>query len=102
MLERTTVLQHIVTEMLVLEVTTRSPKKLDGIVERAMKQFKHGVAQNEVLRAVDYLESRRLLEMRTPRNTTSKTLFMKKTSEVPDDERELIWKLMTLHGIKKT
>ena len=100
MLERTTVLQHIVTEMLVLDVTTRSPKKLDAIVERAQK-FRGGVPHNEVLRAVDYLESRRLLEMRTPNNKTSKTLFMKKTSEVPDDERELIWKLMTLHGIKR-
>lgn len=100
MAERKYLLQQVVTEVLVLDQTDNFPKMLDGIVDRAHR-LRSWLPRNEFLRAVDFLESRDLLYMRTPRNNNSKTLFIKKTEHVPRDELELIRKLMHLHGIPK-
>jgi hypothetical protein len=90
--------RQLATEVLVLEQTDNYPKKLDGIVERICQRFRD-IAQNEALRAIDFLESRDLLHMRTPARGGSKTLFMKKTDKVPDDAHERIRLLMRLHRV---
>lgn len=98
MAESKHLLQQVVTEVLVLDQTDNFPRMLDGIVDRAHR-FRDWLPRDEFLRAVDFLESRKLLQMRTPRNNNSKTLFVKKTEQVPNDALELIHKLMHLHGI---
>lgn len=100
MQERREQMSQVVTEALLLGVTESYPKRLEGIVER-IRRYRRPISYNEALRAVDFLESRDMILMRIPSRGGSRTLFIAKTAEVPDDPLGLIHKLMALHGIPR-
>lgn len=79
----------------------RWPKILRAIVDKVQGNPRQ-YSVNEVLAAVDFLENRKLLELRTANNTQSKTLFVKVTKLVPKDLYGILAIVHELHGLSLT
>ena len=93
--------QRIAIELRVLTTAKRSPLRLESVVASVQAQ-RDRYQRNEILAAIDYLANRRLLRLRTPNNTTSKTLFTNVTEKVPLHHHEIVRLLLEIHGVTKS
>ena len=90
--------ERIALQLRILVSTKRFPTRLEDVVDRILAVRKR-YSRDEILGAVDYLANRRLLELRTPNNTVSRTLFTKVTDLVPQKHHEIVRVLLQLHGM---